>query len=109
MKKSLLLLLLCPMLVNGQNRNIITSGGYCAYSGTIDQIVLLNPFGQTVYSESCHEERVPISIANQSKGMYIIKINGSVVGKYQCAGNIQFTVGPGPGNGVCVGVFPAKK
>ena len=48
----------------------------------INQIIITNLIGQTVYTLTCNTEQVQVNVANLPGGVYFVKINGSEVKKF---------------------------
>ena len=89
MKLILLIFVLSPVFAIGQNKNDGKDQTFFV-TDTIREINIVNVLGQTIFTQVYDGEKVKIDIPELAKGIYAIKINGLVVGKYVCRGEIHF-------------------
>jgi hypothetical protein len=108
MKKILLILLFAPLLpgaqvyYNGPTSYTNKEQTFVVYD-SIHQVSLTNLIGEILYDQKYNDELRKVSIPNFPKGIYIVKINGLVVGRYAGKGVVQFLVHRTPPTYVCNG------
>ena len=62
--------------------NPTTTSLTITFSDKITSVAITNLIGQTVYSNYYHNEQVQVDVADLSKGMYLVRINGTEVRRF---------------------------
>jgi Secretion system C-terminal sorting domain len=91
MKRIYFILLFIPYVVHAQSTPAGQGPTTYVTADTIRQILVVNLMGQRVFDKTYNQERVLVDIADLPSGIYIVKINGRIYGRYNSKGEIHFT------------------